>query len=148
MGYVRFLTSASPRAWVTFGSKTSGKKGLATNVVLGGSDRAVEALVACPFFGDQPFWGRRIAQLGVGPLPLDRKTLSASKLASRVSLPRYSTLPEVVRTRTERAGCTSSDMSPLVDAGESCECERCADLACQPVELETRNFAELEGRCD
>ncbi len=46
--------------------------------------RAGKPTVACPFFGDQPFWGRRIAQLGVGPPPLDRKTLSASKLAQAI----------------------------------------------------------------
>ena len=43
--------------------------------------RAGKPTVACPFFGDQPFWGRRIAQLGMGPAPIDRKTLSAAKLA-------------------------------------------------------------------
>lgn len=36
----------------------------------------------CPFFGDQPFWGRRIAQLGVGPAPLDRKALTVESLAA------------------------------------------------------------------
>jgi sterol 3beta-glucosyltransferase len=34
-----------------------------------------------PFFGDQPFWGRRVASLGAGPAPLDRKTLNAGRLA-------------------------------------------------------------------
>ncbi|MFP9136226.1 glycosyltransferase [Devosia sp. XGJD_8] len=37
-----------------------------------------------PFFGDQPFWGRRIEQLGVGPRPLDRKSLSADALADAI----------------------------------------------------------------
>jgi UDP:flavonoid glycosyltransferase YjiC (YdhE family) len=37
-----------------------------------------------PFFGDQPFWGRRIEQLGVGPRPLERKTLSADSLTSAI----------------------------------------------------------------
>jgi sterol 3beta-glucosyltransferase len=46
--------------------------------------RAGKPTVACPFFGDQPFWGRRIARLGVGPPPLDRKTLSAAKLAQAI----------------------------------------------------------------
>jgi len=35
-----------------------------------------------PFFGDQPFWGRRVAALGAGPAPLNRRTLSASILAN------------------------------------------------------------------
>ncbi len=34
-----------------------------------------------PFFGDQPFWGRRVATLGAGPAPLDRRNLSAVGLA-------------------------------------------------------------------
>lgn len=37
--------------------------------------------IICPFFGDQPFWGRRIAELGAGPPPLDRQRLSVDKLA-------------------------------------------------------------------
>ncbi|HZY67923.1 MAG TPA: glycosyltransferase, partial [Devosia sp.] len=35
-----------------------------------------------PFFGDQPFWARRVEALGVGPKALDRKTLTAEALAS------------------------------------------------------------------
>ena len=46
--------------------------------------RAGKPTVACPFFGDQPFWGRRIAQLGVGPGPLNRKALSSESIASAI----------------------------------------------------------------
>jgi len=38
-----------------------------------------------PFFGDQPFWGRRVDALGAGPAPLDRKTLSAAGLAKALT---------------------------------------------------------------
>ncbi|WP_097142848.1 glycosyltransferase [Rhizobium subbaraonis] len=38
-----------------------------------------------PFFGDQPFWGRRVAALGAGPAPLARKTLSAAGLAKALA---------------------------------------------------------------
>jgi sterol 3beta-glucosyltransferase len=34
-----------------------------------------------PFFGDQPFWGKRVAGLGAGPTPIERKKLSAEALA-------------------------------------------------------------------
>lgn len=34
-----------------------------------------------PFFGDQPFWGRRVELLGAGPPPLERKSLTATGLA-------------------------------------------------------------------
>jgi sterol 3beta-glucosyltransferase len=43
--------------------------------------RAGVPTVICPFFGDQPFWGRRVASLGVGPQPIAQKGLSAEKLA-------------------------------------------------------------------
>jgi UDP:flavonoid glycosyltransferase YjiC (YdhE family) len=46
--------------------------------------RAGKPSAICPFFGDQPFWGRRVAELGVGPPPLDLKTLSADRLAASV----------------------------------------------------------------
>lgn len=35
----------------------------------------------CPFFGDQPFWGRRVAELGVGPEPIPQKKITAEDLA-------------------------------------------------------------------
>ena len=31
--------------------------------------------IITPFFGDQPFWGRRVAELGVGPRPMSRRQL-------------------------------------------------------------------------
>ncbi len=38
----------------------------------------------CPFVGDQPFWGRRVAALGVGPSPLPQRKLTAELLANAV----------------------------------------------------------------
>ncbi|RDL47317.1 O-mycaminosyltylonolide 6-deoxyallosyltransferase [Ensifer sp. M14] len=35
----------------------------------------------CPFFGDQMFWGHRVASLGVGPTPLARAKLDVETLA-------------------------------------------------------------------
>jgi sterol 3beta-glucosyltransferase len=32
--------------------------------------RAGLPTIICPFFGDQPFWGRRVAALGAGPAPI------------------------------------------------------------------------------
>ena len=46
--------------------------------------RAGAPTVICPFFGDQPFWGRRIAALGVGPAPIAQKKLTAAKLADAI----------------------------------------------------------------
>ena len=38
-----------------------------------------------PFFGDQPYWGRRIFELGVGPKPIPKKRLDAEKLGQAIS---------------------------------------------------------------
>jgi UDP:flavonoid glycosyltransferase YjiC (YdhE family) len=40
--------------------------------------------VVCPFFSDQPFWGRRVAALGVGPRPLPVTGLTRDELAARL----------------------------------------------------------------
>lgn len=40
--------------------------------------------VVCPFALDQPFWGRRVHELGAGPKPLPQKQLTARKLADAV----------------------------------------------------------------
>lgn len=47
--------------------------------------RAGKPSVIVPFFGDQPFWGRRIYSLGAGPKPIPRKILTADKLASAIT---------------------------------------------------------------
>jgi sterol 3beta-glucosyltransferase len=40
--------------------------------------------VVIPFFADQPFWGQRVAKLGVGPEPIPRKKLTAERLAQAI----------------------------------------------------------------
>jgi sterol 3beta-glucosyltransferase len=37
--------------------------------------------VVCPFVADQPFWGRRVHALGLGPAPLPQRRLTADELA-------------------------------------------------------------------
>ncbi|MEM1412857.1 MAG: glycosyltransferase [Pseudomonadota bacterium] len=46
--------------------------------------RAGRPTVICPFFGDQPFWGRRAQALGVGPAPVPQKKLTAERLAQAI----------------------------------------------------------------
>jgi len=43
--------------------------------------RAGRPTVACPFFGDQTFWGRRVHALGAGPRPIPQQHLTAERLA-------------------------------------------------------------------
>jgi sterol 3beta-glucosyltransferase len=46
--------------------------------------RAGVPSVIVPFFGDQPFWGQRIAALGVGPQPIPRKKLTVERLSQAI----------------------------------------------------------------
>jgi sterol 3beta-glucosyltransferase len=46
--------------------------------------RAGVPMVIVPHSGDQPYWGRRAKQLGVGTDPIPRKKLTADKLAAAI----------------------------------------------------------------
>ena len=46
--------------------------------------RAGKATVICPFVADQPFWGRRVRALGVGPPPIPQRKLSVETLAEAI----------------------------------------------------------------
>jgi sterol 3beta-glucosyltransferase len=41
--------------------------------------------VITPFFGDQPYWGQRVYELGAGPQPILRTKLTASRLAGAIT---------------------------------------------------------------
>lgn len=40
--------------------------------------------IITPFFGDQPFWGQRVYELGVGPKPILRQRLTVESLAEAI----------------------------------------------------------------
>ncbi|OQA17999.1 MAG: Desosaminyl transferase EryCIII precursor [Chloroflexi bacterium ADurb.Bin360] len=42
--------------------------------------------IIVPFFADQPFWGARVAELGVGPKPIPRKSLTAEQLSRAIQV--------------------------------------------------------------
>jgi sterol 3beta-glucosyltransferase len=42
--------------------------------------------VVCPFVADQPFWGKRVAELGVGPRPIPQRKLNATNLAAAIGM--------------------------------------------------------------
>jgi UDP:flavonoid glycosyltransferase YjiC (YdhE family) len=48
--------------------------------------RAGVPSIIVPFFGDQPFWGQRVASLGVGPQPIPRKQLNTDRLAQAIQV--------------------------------------------------------------
>jgi len=63
--------------------------------------RAGVPSVIIPFFGDQPFWGWRVAELGVGPSPIPRKKLTAQLLAKAIE---FAVSDEGVKRRAEKLG--------------------------------------------
>lgn len=73
-----FVTPSAPFGWLFSQA--------AAVVHHGGAGTTAEALRAgvpsliCPFFGDQPFWGARVHELGVGPRPIPQKRLTADRL--------------------------------------------------------------------
>ncbi len=50
----------------------------------GAALRAGKPQVICPFVGDQFFWGRRMADLGVSPRPIPQIKLTAERLAEAI----------------------------------------------------------------
>ncbi|MCU0568458.1 MAG: glycosyltransferase [Oculatellaceae cyanobacterium Prado106] len=46
--------------------------------------RAGKPMMICPFFGDQPFWGRQVFELGVGARPIPQKQLTAELLGQAI----------------------------------------------------------------
>ncbi len=47
--------------------------------------KAGRPTLMCPFFGDQPFWGRRVSALGAGPPPLPFASLTVERLAEAIA---------------------------------------------------------------
>lgn len=63
--------------------------------------RAGVPSIIVPFFADQPFWGRRVADLGVGPAPIPRKQLTADRLAQAI---RIAVTDQAMRHRAAELG--------------------------------------------
>jgi sterol 3beta-glucosyltransferase len=53
-----------------------------------------------PFFGDQPFWGERVSEKGVGPPPIPVSHVTLDKLISAIE---FMLDPEVKRKAVELA---------------------------------------------
>lgn len=51
----------------------------------GAALRAGIPAVVVPFGADQPFWGARVAALGLGPAPIPRRHLTSERLAAAIS---------------------------------------------------------------
>ncbi|MBP8292011.1 MAG: glycosyltransferase family 1 protein [Caldilineaceae bacterium] len=96
-----FVLDAAPHDWLF--------PRMAAVVHHGGAGTTAAGLAAgaptivCPFFGDQPFWGRRVAALGVGTAPIPQKKLTAERLAAAL---RTVTGDAALRDRAQRLGAT------------------------------------------
>jgi sterol 3beta-glucosyltransferase len=67
----------------------------------GAALRAGVPSIVVPLGFDQPFWGRRVHALGVGPRPISRRRLSASGLANAI---RTATGDSAMRARAASLG--------------------------------------------
>ena len=47
--------------------------------------RAGVPTIVVPFMTDQPFWGKRVYELGVGPKPISRRRLTIKRLADAMT---------------------------------------------------------------
>lgn len=74
-----FLSGAVPHTWL-FPRMAAVVHHGGAGTTAAGLSAGVPSLIV-PFFGDQPYWGRRVRDLGVGPAPLPRKKLNAENLA-------------------------------------------------------------------
>ena len=77
-----FVTDSTPHDWLF--------PRMAAAVHHGGAGTTASSLraglptVVVPFIADQPFFGERVHQLGVGPRPIPRKELTAASLATAI----------------------------------------------------------------
>lgn len=74
-----FLLDSIPHAWLFPRVAAVVHHGGAGTTAAG--LRAGVPTIIVPFFGDQPFWGARVAALGIGPKPIPRKALTSENLA-------------------------------------------------------------------
>jgi sterol 3beta-glucosyltransferase len=63
--------------------------------------RAGKPTVVCPYFHDQPFWGKVVHDLGAGPRPIPQRELTADRLAEAIQA---ATADEGVRQRAAALG--------------------------------------------
>jgi len=77
-----FLIKSVPHAWLFPRVAAVVHHGGAGTTAAG--LRAGVPTIIIPFFGDQGFWGQRVADLGVGTAPIPRKQLTAERLAQAI----------------------------------------------------------------
>lgn len=94
-----FMIDSVPHSWLFPRTSAVVHHGGASTVAAG--LRAGVPSIVIPFFGDQPFWGQRIADLGVGTRPIPRKKLTSEKLANAIQ---EATNDQEMRHRAKKLG--------------------------------------------
>jgi sterol 3beta-glucosyltransferase len=94
-----FMIDSIPHSWLFPRMSTVVHHGGASTTAAG--LKAGIPSIIIPFFGDQPFWGQRVAELGVGSKPIPRKKLTADRLANAI---REVITNEDMRQRAEKLG--------------------------------------------
>ena len=77
-----FVVDSVPHDWL-FAQVTAVVHHGGAGTIAAGLKAGVPSVVI-PFFGDQPFWGHRVAALGVGPEPIPRSKLNGEQLAQAI----------------------------------------------------------------
>lgn len=77
-----YMLDAAPHDWL-FPRMTAVVHHGGAGTTAAGLRAGVPSLIV-PYFGDQPYWGRRVAALGVGPAPIPRKRLTVEKLTAAI----------------------------------------------------------------
>lgn len=106
-----FETAAVPHDWLYPRVAAAVHHGGAGTT--GASLRAGVPTIVVPFTMDQPFWGARVAALGVGPAPIRRRRLTAEGLAAALS---RAVSDEAMRARAAEMGARIRQEDGVADA--------------------------------
>jgi len=79
-----FMVDSIPHAWLFSRVAAVVHHGGAGTTAAG--LRAGVPSIVIPFFADQPYWGQRVADLGVGPAPIPRQKLTTDRLAQAIQI--------------------------------------------------------------
>ena len=77
-----FMIDSIPHAWLFSRVAAVAHHGGASTTAA--ALRAGVPSIVIPFLGDQPFWGRRVHELGVGPAPIPRSKLTVDRLTQAI----------------------------------------------------------------
>ena len=78
-----FVLDSVPHAWLF--PRVSAVVHHGGSGTTGAGLRAGVPSVLVPHMGDQPFWAKRVVELGVGPQPVPRRQLNADRLAAAIT---------------------------------------------------------------